>query len=191
MNISQREILRYLGYRGATADERTDGLIRQLTDELETCVNPKSVYGLWDCRADASVVVMDGLAISSASLAKHLRGCGRLALMAATLGAGADALLRRYGVRDMGKAVVAQAVSAAMIEAYCGQVQDELAQKPEAKGLSLTVRYSPGYGDFTLNYQKDILRLLNAGRHIGLTLTDGNMLTPSKSVTAVIGFKQE
>ena len=37
----------------------------------------------------------------------------------ATLGAGADFLLRRYGVLDMGRAVVMQAASAAMIESYC------------------------------------------------------------------------
>ena len=190
MEFSERVVLRYLGYRGAPADERVSGLIRQAALELEAHVNPKSVYGIWNCRADACAVCLDGASLRSEHLAKHLKGCRRAALLAATLGPGADALIRRYGVRAMEKAVVAQAVSAAMIDAYCDQIQRGLSQTPEAEGLSLTVRFSPGYGDFALIHQEDILRLLDTGKRIGLTLTDGYMLAPSKSVTAVIGFRE-
>ena len=58
-------------------------------------------------------------------------------------------------------------------------------------GLCPTTRFSPGYGDFDIAHQKDIIRLLNCDRRIGLTLTGGYMLIPSKSVTAVIGFTEE
>ncbi len=42
--------------------------------------------------------------------------------------------------------------------------------------------------DFNLSFQKDIINLLDRVKRIGLTMTDGCMIAPSKSVTAVIGL---
>lgn len=65
-------------------------------------------------------------------------------------------------------------------------MQREIAQA--VPGLYLKPRFSPGYGDWQLEDQQKILQLLNCEKKIGLTLTDGYMLTPVKSVTAVIGL---
>ena len=51
----------------------------------------------------------------------------------------------------------------------------------------LRPRFSPGYGDFDIRYQKSIMRMLDCAKNIGLTMTDSYMMTPTKSVTAVIG----
>jgi len=190
MEISKKEVMRYLGYRDAAADERTTSHITELIDLFTANVVPQSVYGIWDCQIDSSVVTLGGMTVHSQNLAQHLEGCRRVALLAATLGTEADTLIRRLSVQDMEKAVIAQAVCAAMIEAYCNIIESEFAQKPEFDGLYPTSRFSPGYGDFDIVHQKDILSILNSGR-IGLTLTEGYMLIPSKSVTAIIGFARE
>ena len=52
-------------------------------------------------------------------------------------------------------------------------------------------RFSPGYGDFDIVYQKDIFAILDCPKRIGLTLNSSLMMSPSKSVTAIIGFKRE
>ena len=63
--------------------------------------------------------------------------------------------------------------------------------KGESEVLKLhpTTRFSPGFGDFDIVHQRDILALLDCQKRIGLTLTDSNMLCPTKSVTAVVGFR--
>jgi len=188
MEIPKKEVLRYLGYRNTAADERTASLITGMTDLFSANVIPQSVYGIWDCQVNGSVATLGNMTVNSKNLAQHLEGCRCVALLAATLGAEADTLIRRFSVQDMEKAVIAQAVSAAMLEAYCDCVESELAQKPEVSGLYKTARFSPGYGDFAIVHQKDMLHMLNCSRRIGLTLTDGYMLTPTKSVTAIIGF---
>ena len=190
MEISNKEVLRYLRMTEAAADERIHSMVKEMTDFFSENIVPKSVYGIWDCQIDSSTVALGGMNIKSKNLAKHLAGCRRAVLLAATLGVEADTLIRRYSVQDMEKAVVAQAVCAAMIEAYCDKIESEFSQKNEFSGLYSTARFSPGYGDFDIARQKDILSLLNCGR-IGLSMTDGYMLTPSKSVTAVIGFSDE
>jgi len=195
MKIAAREVLRYLKMGSVAADGRVSALIEELTDIFAANTVPKNVYGIWDCSINTAAmpdeVIMEGMTVKSRSLARHLTGCRSVALLAATLGIGADTLLRRYSVQDMEKAVISQAVCAAMIEAYCDEIENEIRGKPQVSGLCPTTRFSPGYGDFDLAHQKDIIGLLNCDRRIGLTLTGGYMLIPSKSVTAVIGFAKE
>ena len=199
--INEKEVLRFLGYRGSKADENVSSLIAELIGLFTANVIPKSVYGIWDCRSGSSTATFGGMTVKSKSLACHLADCRSVVLLAATLGTQADALIRRLSVQDMEKAVIAQAVCAAMIEAYCDSIIEKIAyhnlracaplREPLLREIEYpTTRFSPGYGDFDISYQKDILKILNCSG-IGLTLTDGYMLIPSKSVTAVIGFSQE
>lgn len=51
-------------------------------------------------------------------------------------------------------------------------------------------RFSPGYGDFPLECQQGIAAALELSKRIGVMLTDRLMMTPSKSVTAVMGLSQ-
>ena len=60
-----------------------------------------------------------------------------------------------------------------------------------APGESLVTRYSPGYGDWPLDAQRELLALLDTPRAIGVSLTDSLLMVPSKSVSAVIGVKAQ
>jgi len=195
LKIDEKEVLRYLGYKGAAADERVSSLIAELIEIFKINIEPKSVYGIWDCQIETPAVTFGGVTANSKNLAHHLIDCHSVVLLAATLGTQADALIRQFSVQDMEKAVIANAVCAAMIEAFLDsltkKIESELSKKSEFNGLYLTARFSPGYGDFDIAHQKDILNMLDCQKRIGLTLSDGFMLIPSKSVTAVIGFSKE
>jgi len=189
-NIDTNDVLRYLGCSEGLDDARVLAHIAQLHEELNTVITPKHIYRLWDCEVQAQAVGFGGLRVHSGDLARHLRGCTRVAVFAATLGAEADALLRRYNATEMDKAVIADAVCTAMIEAACDSVVGEITREPELLGWQLTERFSAGYGDFDITHQRDVLTMLDCPRRIGLTLTDGNMLCPAKSVTAVVGLRR-
>ncbi len=81
-----------------------------------------------------------------------------------------------------------QAAAAALLEAAVDDSVEALAEEYKREGLHLLQRYSPGYGDCPLTCQQNLLRLLDSARRIGLTCTNGNMLTPTKSITAFIGL---
>ena len=68
-----------------------------------------------------------------------------------------------------------------------GAAQDALRGQDAARGEHLTARYSPGYGDFGLAVQADIVRLLDLPRAIGVAAAPGGALSPQKSITAVPG----
>ena len=116
-----------------------------------------------------------------------MKGCSQAVVFGATLGTSVDVLMKRYSLTDMAKAVVLQACAAAMLEEYCDKAQNEIAESLRKEQLYLRPRFSPGYGDYSILHQDDILRMLDAAKTIGLTMTESYMLTPTKSVTAVIG----
>ena len=69
---------------------------------------------------------------------------------------------------------------------FARRVREILAEK--YSGKYMTFRFSPGYGDYPIEMQKEYLRILDAPRKIGLTTGDSCLLVPSKSVTAVLGI---
>lgn len=189
IEILESDVLRYLGYRQNPADERVLAHIKQMSDEIGIIVTPKSIYRVWGCQIESQTVTFGGVTIHSKHLSRHLKDCSKVAVFAATLGARVDTIIRRYSVSEMDKAVVADAVCSAMTEALCNNVVWEIKGESEVLKLHPTTRFSPGFGDFDIVHQRDILALLDCQKRIGLTLTDSNMLCPTKSVTAVVGFR--
>ena len=82
--------------------------------------------------------------------------------------------------------MVTDAIGSAAIEAFCDYINRSLGDTDY-----LRPRFSPGYGDLSLECQQLLLDRLEAKKLIGLALTDGGMLTPVKSVTAIVGLSEE
>ena len=129
----------------------------------------------------------------SEDLARNLQGCSSLVLFAGTLGLDIDRALAKYGRLSPSKALWFQAIGAAGVEALCDRFCGELpvlAGSEEAPRRTKP-RYSPGFGDFGLEYQPFIFAALDCQRQIGLTLTDSFLMSPTKSVTALVGIRDE
>lgn len=186
MNIS--EILRYLGYGKNTPDERTMELIDICINEVEAAADYKSVCRRFNVHISGDDIRIGNLQVKSGALAANLRGCDEVILMAATLSVGVDRILNRNIKLDMAKAAVIQAVAATAIEEYCDRCQREIEEEVRGEGYYVRPRFSPGYGDFSLEVQSAFLEMTDATKLIGITLTDGGIMVPEKSVTAVIGL---
>ena len=131
----------------------------------------------------------NGLLLPGEDLKRHLSGCVRAAIFCATLGAEADALIRRTERLDMGRALTLDCCASTAVEAVCDQIEEELQSK--FPGCSFPFRYSPGYGDLPLEVQGPLLDLLDAPRRAGLCATASHLLTPRKSVTAILGISDK
>lgn len=188
MKADRKETLRYLGYGGQEPDAQTEQLIEEVIGELERNSLPKSVYREYDCQVEGDKVTIGPLTVVSRHLSKNLRGCEKAVILAATIGRGADLMIKKYSITNMAKATVIQAAGASAIEVYVDQVEEEIRRNAGERNLYLRPRFSPGYGDFSLDYQKEVFSVLECGKRIGVTLTEGNLMIPTKSVTAVIGL---
>lgn len=188
MDLLTREAVRYLGYGKNAVDDQTLRLIADSFKNLQSVMSRKSVYRIFDLeQADEENIRFGDLAVKSKNLGKNLQGCDKIVLFGATLGIGVDQLLLRTSKTDMAKTVVLQSCAAVLLEEYCDECQEQIGAELRAEGRFLRPRFSPGYGDFSMECQKNVIWMLDSAKRIGLTITEGLMMTPSKSVTAVIG----
>ncbi|MDO5702516.1 MAG: vitamin B12 dependent-methionine synthase activation domain-containing protein, partial [Lachnospiraceae bacterium] len=130
-----------------------------------------------------------GLAVQSRALADNLRGCTHVVMMAATIGFGPELLSRKSTVTGrVTRALIADAAGSALIESWCDEVNDSIRHEASALGLFARPRFSPGYGDFPLEFQREIFNVLEVQKRIGITLSEQLLMLPAKSVTALIGL---
>lgn len=184
MDKRTKEAVRYLGYGTCAVDEKVLQLIQESFLELEKIANPRCVYRIFEISFPSSdCVSLGNLNIESRNLVKNLSGCKEAVLLGATLGTEVDRQIHKYEVLHITKAVVLQACATAYLEEYLDDWQKTSGYK--------RARFSPGYGDFSISFQKELLRILDTSKQIGLSVTEGYMLTPTKSVTAVIGVGNE
>lgn len=177
----KKEALRYLGYRGKEPDEATAGLVDKGYDELSAVSHQRDCYRIVEKTAAEPLLKGDGIAA-------HLAESSRVIFFAATLGSEADKLIRTAEIRNMAYALVLDALASAMTEAFCDALETRL---HDEVGGFFTWRFSPGYGDYPIDIQPEIIRFLNADKLIGLTVTESNILIPRKSVTALIGVSDK
>lgn len=190
MKIDEKEVLRYLGC-GGTADESLRESVASCIGQLLQICKPRSVSRVLPVKILPDGVQLGNWNIAGSDLRNHINGCEKAVLFAATLGVQADRLIERESKTDMSRAAILQAAAAAMTESYCDEQEAAIAAEAEKENLYLRPRYSPGYGNFAITYQREILAMLDCPKRIGLTMTDSCMLVPTKSVTAVIGLTHE
>lgn len=183
VNIDTNEVLRYLGYGKNKADEAVLSLIEKCKIEMTENCSFKACYDIFDISFSEDKVMFGNIETTSRSLKKNLKDCKKVIVFVATIGISTDRIIRKYSMTSPGSAVVAQAVGAVMIEEWC----DILCERLRSSGC-LRPRFSPGYGDFALEHQKDIFELLDCPRKIGVSLTDSFLMVPSKSVSAIVGI---
>ncbi len=185
--VSVSEAARYMGVNGEP-DDAVRKLIERADETARKKVVPKYVYRISETELlDNGVRLVNlGLILTGNDIKKHLSGCGKAVVFAATLSSQADKLIRQAGVTDVADALAMDCVCSALIEQVCDKAENEIFK--EVKAAYRTWRFSPGYGDLSINLQEDLLKALNAQRRIGLTVTAENIMMPLKSVTAVIGI---
>lgn len=184
--VDRREVLRYMGCKESTAE--TEELIGRAIEIARGAFCGKV------CFCELPLTVLDAhiqfgtVRTESKNLLKNLEGCEAVILFGATVGIEIDRLIMRYGKVSPSLAVCLQALGAERIEALCDQFCADMARKQGTQSKRLRPRFSPGYGDFPLEAQKEIFAILGCDRRIGLTLNDSLIMSPTKSVTAIIGI---
>ena len=186
----------------AETDEKMRASLDRLTEQMEEAeamlfeaARPAFAYAVLDAGE---------LQVRGKSLAEHLEGCDRLVLMAVTLGPEVDELISDTQSSKIALSVVIDCGASVMAEMAANlaeeQIREELAagaadQTADTADLSvsaapvfMTVRFSPGYGDSPLEMQTQVLDILDAEHQLGITLSKGFMMSPSKSITAIMGL---
>ena len=114
----------------------------------------------------------------------RLKGA-EVVFLCGTIGAEFDAWQRRLSVTSAADAFLSQQIGLAAVEKVMDELESKAKAQVEVEGRKLLPRKSPGYGDLPIELSRTILAELDAPRKIGVSITDSNLLVPSKSVTAI------
>ncbi|MFA6942068.1 MAG: methionine synthase [Clostridiaceae bacterium] len=192
MDIDKKEVLRYLGYKNNSADKQTSDLIDECIDEMMKISKPKYIYKIFDIKKEQEQVNLlnTTLSLKGKNIKNHLKFSSKCSVMAATLGIEADRQISIYSNLNLSKALVMDSCATAAIESLCDMAQEEIKEYAKTLGFNITGRFSPGYGDLSIEIQPEIINILDAYKKIGLTATESCILIPRKSVTAFIGFQK-
>ncbi len=177
--VRREEILRYAG--ALPSHEQTVALMESCLSEMDGHWRFAVCYTQLPVRVTGERCDFGVFAVSSLSLAAFMADAAEVWLMAATVGVYLDRLIQKYAHIAPSRAVMLQAIGAERIEALCDAFATQTAIEHDALSMP---RFSPGYGDLPLSVQRDIFAVLDCSRRIGVSLTDGLMMMPSKSVTA-------
>ncbi len=180
------EIRRYAGMRGEEAE--TEAILRSCLREAEDQLVYKVCYREFAVSKQGNELDLGFVRTASADLARNLEGCDSVLLFAATVGLGIDRLIARYAAVSPTRSLFFQAIGAERIESLCGAFVRYLSTQKADGGTSLRPRFSPGYGDLPLQLQADIFAALDCPRKIGLFLNQSLLMSPTKSVTALVGL---
>ena len=179
--IDRDEIIRYCGGAEKESIAFIDEVSKTLSEKLcyKVCYRLTDVKYLADERLDLGYFKTD-----SKALKRNLNGAEKAILFAATVGLEVERAVNKYAVLSPTAALIADAVGTERIEALC----DLACAHFKTLYGELRPRFSPGYGDLSLKVQKDLFSALDCPRSIGLTLNESLLMSPQKSVTAIVGI---
>ena len=182
ITVDMNEILRYA--QCFDCDNKVANLVRELLKECG--FSYKLCYREFPVEHSGDSIDLGFYKTNSRSLEKLLEKCDRVVLFAATIGFDIDRRITKFSKIDPAKALILQAIGTERIESLCDAFQEDLKRE---NGYIITHRFSPGYADLPLDMQKEVFRVLNCYKNIGVTLNDSLLMSPSKSVTAIIGIQ--
>ncbi len=180
------DALRFMAVPPSGRSEELRQLVRRAAEKLESIAAVRQVWRRFPLELRQDGITLEGLSIASRDLARLFARCRSCYLLASTLGFEVDRAIALAQRVDMVEGLALDACASVWADAVCDSAEVQIAQEL-SPGEHLTMRFSPGYGDVALEASAGLLELLDARRRIGLTMTKGAMLTPVKSVTALIG----
>lgn len=183
---NRKEILRYARVKEATAEVKA--LLEECIAEVAPRLCYKVVYREYPMSVDRWTVSLGFGKYESEFLTHGLGACGRVVVFVATVGHEIDWLVSRYAVLSPAKAHMIDAIGSERVESLCDAFCAEVAKREGKAGHRLHPRISPGYGDIPLSMQRDIFAVLECQKRVGVTLGERLLMTPRKSVSALIGI---
>lgn len=188
--IDKNEVLRYLHHKNKPLEENLDNLVDSLIRETLDTARPRFVYSIFETEKNNGIILKNtDLILKGANISDHLKESEKCAVMCATLGSEIEMRINYYSKTELLKSVILDACASTLIEALCDNTENIIKEEAGKDGYFITSRFSPGYGDFDISVQKDLLNIIEAQKKIGVTVTDTYIMLPRKSVSAVIGFQ--
>ena len=184
--IDAKETRRYAGLAIADFNEQS---IIDACNELIYTAEPRSCWEIYDYNnITHTVAASSPFIIEGSKIQQHLSHCQKAVIIAATIGSNIEKIIEKsFQTGDYSHALLLDAAATTAVEQTADSLEKNIEPMIAALGYKRIWRFSPGYGDWAIDCQPEMIRLSKASA-IGINTTSSMMLTPRKSITAVIGL---
>ena len=187
--IDPAEVLRFQGYQAAGDVPPADVLA--LFDEAlalgRDLMRPRAALHTLSARGAGDRITAGDVTLTIPRIGARWGSVEEVTAGVCTIG---DALERRvrelWEARELPLAMMLDSVGSGAVESLAEYVNDQLCAEGLARGLKVTNRVSPGYGDWDVAEQRLLWQLCPGGA-IGVSLNDACFMTPTKSITILVG----
>ncbi len=181
------EALRYMRAGENPASAIVDS-VERACDAVFSVARPRACYALFDIeRPSCGEIKLGNMVFASKSLYDRLADCKSAYIFAVTVGSEVDRFIRAEAAHSAYRELCADCAGSCAVEAACDELNKKINEICVAEGKLTRTRFSVGYGDLSLEYQRGICTCLDTKKNIGVALGEGGMMMPAKSVTAIIG----
>jgi len=194
--IEEERVLRELRIsKIRTLDEMSEKniarYIKKAIDTAYTLIEPKALYRTFRIvkqkNGPPGLEDSPGLFFGK-KIAEMMEACDYVTLMVTTIGPALPNMTEELKEAEPTESFYLEHVGGWMADYMAEKVDERITVECNKNGYRTTFRYAPGYGDWTLEAQKDIFRILQP-KQIGVSLTDTMIMIPRKSVSAAIGWE--
>lgn len=178
-------------YAGLKSSEFPTERVREAAQNVQLLAEGRGSvrYYPYDTSRGAVLCPTGELILEGDAIRRHLADAEQVAVMAVTIGTAAEqAVEEAFSAGEYSRALLLDAAATTVAEACADWLNRTVTTEARRRGLYTAFRFSPGYGDWSITVQRDIVRL-SEGDTIGIRVTDSSMLLPRKSVTAVIPLR--
>ena len=175
LKIDKNELTARLG---GARDEVSLSVAERLLKELQPLVEPCFCFAECPVSSENGICDFGFAKTESKDLANVLKNHKTACLIAVTLGHAADRFIKAKALISPLEHFVADAVASALTEAACDYAVTKL---PFKTGN----RFSAGYGDLDLSFQKPLLDYLKTYCGCTIYLNSSGLMIPTKSITAI------
>ena len=191
--IDKKAVYQRLGYKkGKTKiSHRHTKLCDEILSEARILAEPKGVYLIRKIKQKNEKIFLlnSGTSLKGQSIKELLKDSVAVIFMAVTIGFKLEEKIQReMESSNHERALVYDVAGSETVEGIAQSLYQYLEIQARQSKKELTRRFSPGYGDFSLTFQSDLSKELSLSG-IGIKLDQNHLLSPQKSITAVIGVE--
>jgi len=189
--IRPEYVLKRLGYNRANlAQEPLVNKLMGIISEARGLLEPRAVYVDTDVisREDLHICLEEKLILRGKNIAELLKRSVRATVFAGTVGKDITEEVENRSLEDRpDEALYLDAIGSEAAEELARLMHRWAHHRAKREKMSVTARFSPGYGDLPLEVQLEILEY-TAAEEIDINCNEYFLLSPRKSVTGIIGW---
>jgi len=191
IKIQPGDIKALLGDEFGEVDSYTAEVIDKIISDCRACMSPcGSFMEVEALKTEASeqIFIEDSSFQTGRTIHKMLAGSETYVFLLATAGPGPETMARELLEKgEFLEGYIADLVASALVESVANQVQEHIRKLARQRGLKITNRYSPGYCKWDVSEQQKLFELFPENC-CGITLSESSLMSPIKSVSAVLGM---